>query len=105
MTTRAGSAPAPSPVAVPCALSTMAEPHADRAEACWALYRSGYAAGWEAGWKAADEDLATLQREAAAVVHSLAGIPPRDLEADKAARERRDAHFAERCARWGGGNR
>lgn len=92
MTARAGNSPAP--LALPCALSPVAGECTDHSEACWALYRSGYTAGLDAGRKAADEELATLQREAVAVVRELAGIPPRDRAVDRAARERRDAHFA-----------
>lgn len=60
----------------------------------WDGYTAGYCAGHEAGRKFADDEIATLQREAARIVHRLAEIPERDREADRAAAARREARWS-----------
>lgn len=67
-------------------------------EAFWDGFESGYAAGYEAGFAAADDEIGTLQREAARIVHALAGVPQRDADADRRRRERRDRYWAARQA-------
>ena len=57
-------------------------------------YGWGYAEGITEGRRQAEEDIANLQRSAAEVVHFLAGIPPRDRDADKAAAQRREARWS-----------
>lgn len=56
-------------------------------------YLSGFCHGHAAGYAACDDEIASLQRAAAEVVHSLAGLKPRDREADRARRERINARW------------
>lgn len=63
---------------------------------CMEFYSSGYTAGVAAGRQYEHDEVATLQRDAARIVHDLAGIPPRDQEADAERRARIDARFNER---------
>ena len=57
-------------------------------------YLSGFCHGHEAGRRYAEDEIATLQREAARIVHRLAEIPERDREADRAAAARREARWS-----------
>ena len=61
-----------------------------------AAYLSGYLAGHEKGWEAADEHAAALHYRAVRVAHSMASIPERDHEADRAAAARREEWWANR---------
>ncbi len=54
----------------------------------------GMADGWHEGYAACDAEIASLQREAARIVHHLAGIPARDREADRQRAERRQARWS-----------
>lgn len=56
-------------------------------------YLRGFADGIQHGRRQMDEELATIQRTAALVVHRMAEIDPRDTEADKRAAERREARW------------
>lgn len=63
---------------------------------CMEFYSSGYTCGVAVGRKLADEEAASIGREAARIVHRMAGIPERDHEADAERRRRIDARFDER---------
>lgn len=77
----------------PTDITTLSNAEWDR---CMEFYSSGYTHGVAAGRKFADEEAASIGREAALIVHRMAGIPERDHEADKARRARIDARFNER---------
>ena len=49
--------------------------------------------GFKQGYQKCDEEISTLQREAARIVHHMAGIEPRDPDVDRANRERIDNYF------------
>jgi hypothetical protein len=53
----------------------------------------GRAVGYKAGYAACDNEISTLQHEAARIVHYLAKVPPRDREADGQAAQRRESHW------------
>ena len=57
-------------------------------------YEFGFADGIGEGRRQAEEDIASLQRSAAKVVHSLARIPPQDRAADSARARRREARWS-----------
>lgn len=57
-------------------------------------YLSGFCHGHIAGRRFVEDEIATLQREAARIVHRLAEIPERDREADKAWRSRVEARWS-----------
>ncbi|MEK4240809.1 hypothetical protein NYE39_02220 [Janibacter sp. FSL W8-0316] len=77
----------------PTDVTTLSNAEWDR---CMDYYRSGYMAGLDRGRALADAEAAAIGREAARIVHLMAGIPERDREADKARRARIDARFNER---------
>lgn len=56
-----------------------------------AAYLSGYLLGHEAGAKWADERAASLHREAVRIVRAMAGIEPRDPQADRTRAAEREA--------------
>lgn len=56
-------------------------------------YLRGFADGIERGRQQMDEELATIQRTAAEVVHRMADLEPRDADADEAAASRREARW------------
>ncbi|WP_270888620.1 hypothetical protein [Pedococcus sp. 5OH_020] len=58
-------------------------------------YVNGEAVGYDRGYVACDGEIATIQREAARIVHAMANIPERDRAADEAAAERRSARWAQ----------
>lgn len=64
----------------------------------WSVYMDGwtrgYAEGIEHGRRQAEEEIATLQREAVRVVRYLAEFPARDRDADLAAAEARAARWS-----------
>ena len=57
-------------------------------------YMRGYADGIDRGRREAEEELATIQRSAAEVVHRMADLPARDAQADQAAAVRRNARWS-----------
>lgn len=77
----------------PTDITTLSNAEWDR---CMEFYSSGYSHGVAAGRKFADDEAASIGREAARIVHLMAGIPPRDQEADADRRRRTDARFNER---------
>lgn len=56
-------------------------------------YLRGFADGIEHGRRQMEDELATIQRTAADLVHRMAAIPPRDHEADRAAAARREVRW------------
>ena len=56
----------------------------------------GLAEGHAAGYAAANDEIATLQRTAAEVVHSMANLPERDRQADREQAEKRAAWWRRR---------
>ncbi|MGG5258792.1 hypothetical protein [Phycicoccus avicenniae] len=60
----------------------------------WSGYQSGYCQGHEAGVRFADDQAASLHREAVRVVHLMAGLPEVDREAAREAAARRERRWA-----------
>lgn len=64
----------------------------------WISYSDAWCNGWSAGIdegrRREREEIATIGREAARIVHAMAEIPPRDADADRAAAARRDARWS-----------
>lgn len=56
----------------------------------------GLAEGHRRGYAACDDEITTLQREAARIVHALADAPARDVEADERRAERSRSWWARR---------
>lgn len=77
----------------PTDITTLSNAEWDR---CMEFYASGYAHGTERGRQHERDDVEAIGREAARIVHWMAGIPPRDQEADAERRRRIDARFNER---------
>lgn len=59
-----------------------------------AAYLSGYCCGHEAGAKWADEQAASVHREAVRIVHLMAGLPEVDPEECRRAALRRERRWA-----------
>lgn len=58
-------------------------------------YSAGYAHGIERGRQIEHNEITTIGREAARIVHRMADIPPRDQDADAERRRRIDQRFNE----------
>lgn len=56
----------------------------------------GLSEGFQRGYAAANDEISTLQRAAAEVVHSLADAPVRDAAEDQRQADRRARYWAER---------
>ena len=56
----------------------------------------GLSEGHRRGYDACDDEISTLQREAARIVHAMANLPERDREADREQAEKRAAWWARR---------
>lgn len=56
-------------------------------------YLRGFADGIQHGRRQMEEELATIQRTAAEVVHRMADLPARDVAADQSAADRREARW------------
>lgn len=69
-------------------------------DAWLAGYRSGriegLTEGFERGYKACDDEISTLQRAAATIVHAMADVPVRDHAEDERQAARRADWWAER---------
>lgn len=56
----------------------------------------GLAEGHRRGYAACDDEISTLQREAARIVHAMADLDERDRDADERAAERRRVWWSRR---------
>ena len=63
-------------------------------EAYLEAYMRGYADGIDRGRREAEEELASIQRTAAEVVHHMAELPVRDAQADQTAADRRSSRWS-----------
>lgn len=57
-------------------------------------YVAGYADGIATGREQADDEAATLHREAVRIVREMASLPARDADADREAAARRDVRWS-----------
>ena len=63
---------------------------------------SGLDDGWQRGYAACDNEIATLQRTAAEIVHKMAGLPEVDPHESRQRRRRIDNYFDEPTQQNGG---